>query len=253
MKFKVGDRVKNTFNGDIGTIIELGSDNDYLVEFDNKRSGYHSGRFFSKIGGGKPDHCAWCPEKIITAVKPENETIVIFRRGSEVIALDKRTDKRGVAKCNPEDEFDFMVGAKLRFGRLVGEEKPVCKFKVGDKVIGNKKASKCYSITREGWVGRVVRVVSPTEIEVEDNPKATRGMLVLAEYFDLAPELYNGKAVCVNNSANERTLTVGKIYQFKDGFMYDDKGYKRHFDGKPSVSLEDFNSRFLGEFIEVVE
>ena len=32
-----------------------------------------------------------------------------------------------------------------------------CKFKVGDVIIGNKKANK-YGITKQHWVGKVVRV-----------------------------------------------------------------------------------------------
>ena len=70
-----------------------------------------------------------------TLVKPE--TIVIYRKGNEVIAHNKTTGKKGVAKCNPEDTFDFTVGAKLAFDRLVGRptvniEEP--KFKKGDLV-----------------------------------------------------------------------------------------------------------------------
>lgn len=51
----------------------------------------------------------------------KDETIVIFRNGQEVIALDKSTGKRAVSKCNPADEFDFSIGAKLAFERLLGE------------------------------------------------------------------------------------------------------------------------------------
>lgn len=32
------------------------------------------------------------------------------------------------------------------------------KFKVGDKVIGNKKASEAYTVTREGWIGEVIEI-----------------------------------------------------------------------------------------------
>ena len=51
-----------------------------------------------------------------------NETIVVYRKDREVIALDKRTDKKAVAKCNPSDEFDFETGAKLAFERLFPKE-----------------------------------------------------------------------------------------------------------------------------------
>ena len=52
-----------------------------------------------------------------------NETIVIYRKGNEVIALDKRTGKKAIAKCSPEDTFDFNVGAKLAFDRLMNVNK----------------------------------------------------------------------------------------------------------------------------------
>ena len=53
-----------------------------------------------------------------------NESIVIYRKGQEVIALDKTTGKKAVAKCCPDDEFDFNTGAKLAFERLLGIEQP---------------------------------------------------------------------------------------------------------------------------------
>lgn len=52
-----------------------------------------------------------------------NETIVIYRKGNEVIALDKQTGKKAIAKCSPEDTFDFNVGAKLAFERLMNSNK----------------------------------------------------------------------------------------------------------------------------------
>lgn len=52
-----------------------------------------------------------------------NETIVIYRKDNEVVALDKRTGKKAIAKCSPEDTFDFNVGAKLAFDRLMNGNK----------------------------------------------------------------------------------------------------------------------------------
>lgn len=75
-----------------------------------------------------------------------NKPIVIYRVGRTVVALDQNTEETGVAKCHPTDDFDFSVGAKLAFERLlsnrnteVGKEKPeepkkVVKFKIGDVV-----------------------------------------------------------------------------------------------------------------------
>lgn len=72
----------------------------------------------------------------------EREEITITRHGNKVIA--KLGEKVGVAKCSPDDTFDFAVGAKLAFSRLMGEPEdkpePKRKFKIGEfvKVIGNE-------------------------------------------------------------------------------------------------------------------
>ena len=42
---------------------------------------------------------------------------------NQVIAFDKATGKKAVAKCHPGDEFDFNIGAKLAFERLMGVSK----------------------------------------------------------------------------------------------------------------------------------
>ena len=52
-----------------------------------------------------------------------NETIVIYRKDREVIAVDKVTGDKAIAKCSPEDTFDFNVGAKLAFDRLMNGNK----------------------------------------------------------------------------------------------------------------------------------
>nr|DAK81821.1 MAG TPA: hypothetical protein [Bacteriophage sp.] len=52
-----------------------------------------------------------------------NETIVIYRKDNEVISLDKRAGKKAIAKCSPEDTFDFNIGAKLAFERLMNGNK----------------------------------------------------------------------------------------------------------------------------------
>ena len=51
------------------------------------------------------------------------DEITITRYGNKVVA--KYGKKVGIAKCSPEDEFNFETGAKLAFERLMGiEEKP---------------------------------------------------------------------------------------------------------------------------------
>jgi hypothetical protein len=56
-------------------------------------------------------------------LKPVNETIVIYSKEREVIAVDKVTGDKAIARCSPADEYDFHVGAKLAFDRLMNSNK----------------------------------------------------------------------------------------------------------------------------------
>ena len=49
----------------------------------------------------------------------EQEKIIIYRDGQKVIALDKRTGNKAEARCNPSDTFDFNIGARIAFDRLI--------------------------------------------------------------------------------------------------------------------------------------
>ena len=51
-----------------------------------------------------------------------NNIIVIYEKDNKVIALDKGTGKTAEAICNPEDKFDFYVGADLAYERLRGRQ-----------------------------------------------------------------------------------------------------------------------------------
>ncbi|MBO5969444.1 MAG: hypothetical protein J6S14_13200, partial [Clostridia bacterium] len=116
--------------------------------------------------------CVW-DERGLELVKEKKEkkpskntAIVIYRKGDDTIALDKDTGKTAKATCSKDDEYDFYTGAKLALGRLT---EPTRKFKVGDKVIGNKKANGVYAITKEGWKGVVKEIHTYPYIVVEKN------------------------------------------------------------------------------------
>lgn len=89
----------------------------------------------------------------------KRKPVIIYRNGQDVIALDKETGEKAVAKCHPNDEFDFAIGAKIAFGRLYHSQdyipegnKAKCKpeFQIGDrvKVIDAGCAYSSYT----GWV-----------------------------------------------------------------------------------------------------
>lgn len=94
-----------------------------------------------------------------------DECIVIFRKDREVFALDKSTGKKAVAKCSPEDTFDFKVGAKLAFERLMYVPKIVKqdKYQVGDKVkIVDKFTPDCHP-NPEGYMNKYLGTVMTIE------------------------------------------------------------------------------------------
>lgn len=82
--------------------------------------------------------------------KAKQETIVIYRNDNKVVALDKTTGKKAEAKCNPADEFDFRVGAKLAFNRLVGEDA--------------KNDNSVREVKRKAKVGEYIKVVDAHSI-----------------------------------------------------------------------------------------
>lgn len=93
---------------------------------------------YKLVGGG----CWHYDEKYLApanSVAPtSSDRIVIYtdkKDPSKVIAKDISTGKTGVAKCSPEDIFDFYTGAKLAMNRLLGVDGKVAqKIEIGDTV-----------------------------------------------------------------------------------------------------------------------
>ncbi len=82
----------------------------------------------------------------------------------------------------------------------------------------------------------------------------TGSEIILSRIFGEEPEketFYNGKAVCLCNDFNEGLYTIGKIYEFKDGFMTDDRGEKRPTDAVHN--LEEFNEWSAADWLEIKE
>lgn len=116
------------------------------------------------------------------------ETIVIYRKGNKVIALNKITKETAEAKCSPEDTFDFATGAKLALDRLLKTEDT--KFKVGDLVVGTQAASSEYVITHAGYVGKVLDI-SPGKAGLDmviGSLATSHSYRVESKYFRLATD-----------------------------------------------------------------
>lgn len=94
------------------------------------------------------------------------ECIVIYRNGSETVALDKTTGKKAVAKCSPEDTYDFYTGAQLAFERLtkpaVTEVKRAAKEGEYIKIVAADRVpiTNCKPEYKNGDILRVLRVES---------------------------------------------------------------------------------------------
>lgn len=116
-KFKVGDyvRVKKFKKRPSGWNTE--GEMDHLMGKICKVTGISVLGDTIKIYDKKYDY-SWRFKK--EEVEKVSNTIVIYMKGNQVIALDKATGKNAVAKCHPDDEFDFYIGAKLAFERLMG-------------------------------------------------------------------------------------------------------------------------------------
>lgn len=117
-KFKIGDkvRVKNievgTVSGRYWFVSEMSKyvGKKFTIKHDYADSSY-------KFEGVR---YYWAEDWLEPA---KTETIVIYRNGDKTIALDKTTGKKAEAKCSKDDEYDFYVGAKIAFERLIGEDK----------------------------------------------------------------------------------------------------------------------------------
>lgn len=238
-KFKVGDKVKvkkNTVTinrrimGECGTVKEILTCNYYSVEFD-KFVGGHDLNGLSKDGHG------WnVVEDALDLVRHQNETIVIYRNDQKVIALDKTTGKKAEAKCNPADEFDFHVGAKLAFSRLMGED-----VKTDDGVREVKRKAKVGEyikiVDAQPWMipyknGDIFKVISTSKpgvvIEKDGKPvtSAWHREYVVLENYKPEKESEKKDEICVGDTV--KVTDGGKQY-----YLYDTcsgiNGYEQNF------------------------
>lgn len=147
MKFKKGDKVRILDGSKIDSY--TGGWYRRMQKFVGKTAAVEDTVIYpgNRIGYClKESSCIW-DERGLELVKPE--TIVIYRKDNEVIALDKTTGKKGIAKCCPEDTFDFMVGAKLAFDRLLGNEEKKEPEQQKDKFCQEFKKGKTYVFRKD--------------------------------------------------------------------------------------------------------
>jgi hypothetical protein len=130
--FKIGDKVRVIKDyyaasvGDEGIIRALPNHNGstgytecYSVEFPSWCSVGHKCNGTVPSGQGQ-----WVMPECLELIKSaHSEKIVITHDGKTTLARlyeDNKVVKSAEAKCSPDDEFDFLVGAKVAFERLTG-------------------------------------------------------------------------------------------------------------------------------------
>lgn len=232
MKFKVGDKVKVVRNyvnrnerdaiiGAVGVIKHIDTcftKLPYAVEFKEENTEYSSG-----FGHCRARRGYWCCDEMLELVeKKPNECIVIYRKDSDVIALDKRTGRKAVEKCSPDDEFDFNIGAKLAFERLTEKKYRIVKqdkYEIGDKV---KFVDKYSTGINADFLGKVltiedVRIVYRTICyKVKVNHRKEGG----SKTRWLCDSWIEGKAVEVKESDEIKVgdyvkiVDLGKLYPY---------------------------------------
>lgn len=83
----------------------------------------------------------------------------------------------------------------------------MAKFKVGDKVIANEKASKRYGITKEGWIGTVEKVFNNVFVARDENEAYT----LEYDYFDLLKPVKQSIHIYTDGKTTTAKLCEGKI------------------------------------------
>lgn len=175
-----------------------------------------------------------------------NETIVFYRKGNEVIALDKRTGKKAITKCSTEDTFDFNIGAKLAFDRLMNGNKE----NITVEYMRNRLMSYCigrscgncklkYSTCRCGCGTHFMIKGSDGNYTMSDREIEDAFNIV----YGTATKLYNGKIVFTKGDSIFKT---GHIYEVKDGRINTDQ-YGLIPMEEPLKDIEDVKDYFTGK------
>lgn len=272
MKYKVGDRVKCIKKIDCikvgykGTVIDGASDESICVEFDEFIGGH------SRCGKGKSGHCWWLDGTVhVKKIPLITSKIVITTDGAETLARlyeDGKVVKSATAKCAPE--FDFNIGARLAFDRLIGEEKTSEKWRVvhrpvrvGDSI---RLKETIFTFNRVGDILKVANVSnSLASVKACDHPQNTDAYSDYLWHYpswcyeviesctaEKKEQYYNGKVVCVK-AGEIYAYTAGKIYEFKDGNVKNDNGFPALCERIKTLDEWHKKHSYWAEFIPLVE
>lgn len=244
MRFKVGDKVRVKKFKERPSTWNSGGKMDHLmgkvVKIERVASTVN-GRYV--VHDSKNDY-DWRIEE--DDLEPVNETIVIYRKDREVIAVDKVTGDKAIARCNPADEYDFQIGAKLAFDRLMNGNKE----NITAEDMRKRLKSYCDSRLCSGC-----KLKSPTcrcGFGAHFMAKDKAGNYTMSDreiedafniIFGTAPKLYNGKIVFTKG---DNIFETGHIYEVKDGRINTDQSGRVPTE-EPFKDIEDVKDYFVGK------
>lgn len=208
-KYKVGDKVKLVgdpnsvgmkakYYGKIGTITDASGilGYPYKVNVDGVNSGYR-----------------WCDSefepvdhrKIVITTDGKTTTAKLYE-GNTVI-------KTAEAKCNPEDKFDFKVGARLAFNRLRA------KYQMGAKV--KVIANTCFHGSNVGDVITLTDIFRIDDDEIKWNYQEWSGYITEADIepyveSEVKSKYKHGDKVVVTANTCHHVANVGRVITLTD-------------------------------------
>lgn len=100
------------FCGEVVTITHVTCNGYYLI--DKERGWTFSDGMFEPGVIAETKHS---PKKT-TSTATSSDKVTIYAEDRKVIAVDKASGKTGVARCHPDDKFDFYLGAEIALERL---------------------------------------------------------------------------------------------------------------------------------------
>lgn len=100
--------------GKVVTIRFVSNTGRYLIEEDNGYGWVFSEQMFEPGVFAETKHS---PKKT-TSTSTSSDKVTIYAEDRKVIAVDKASGKTGVARCHPDDKFDFYLGAEIALERL---------------------------------------------------------------------------------------------------------------------------------------
>lgn len=156
----------------------------------------------------------------------KKNTIVIYNKGNETIALDKSTGKKAVAKCSPQDKFDFYTGAKLALDRLTknvtfrvlavkNDREPLSLFHKGDVFEFVDGVTTWCNGTRSSYYDNYNDLIARNvtwrrhfiELKEGDNPKEILKKYNTIKVGDTVKVINNGKTYTTFASWLERNIS----------------------------------------------